>query len=202
MRSQRIAVVAALAPLALASTACGSPASCVPAKAKTLRASGAARIFSQGYTLYGCLGARTTRLGSLRGTVPFPARRITLYALSPRYAALDDVDMGVDTFASTVTLIDLRSGRTIATSPATTPERAPESFVTVTAIRVGATGTLAWIGERTAIGMPQQIFEVHALAAGKNRLLASATDVAPKSLRLRENIVSWQAGGHSMSATL
>lgn len=202
MRSQRIAVVAALAPLALASTACASPASCVPAKAKTLRASGAARIFSQGYTLYGCLGARTTRLGSLRGTVPFPARKITLFALSPRYAALDDVDMGVDTFASTVTLIDLQSGRTVATAPATTPERAAESFVTVTALRVGANGTLAWIGERSAIGMPQRIFEVHALAAGRNRLLASATNIAPKTLRLRENTVSWQAGGHPMTATL
>ncbi len=152
--------------------------------------------------LYGCLGARRTRLGTLRGTVPFPATRIVLYALSSGYAGIDTVQMGVDTFASTVSLVDLRTGATLATAPATTPERRAESFISVTAMVLDAKGTLAWIGRRSAIGVPLPTYEVHALNAARNRLLASAADIAPTSLRLRGETLSWRAGGHTRSATL
>jgi hypothetical protein len=202
MHNQPIAAVTAVALMALASSAGANPAGCVPAASTPLRASGAARIYSQGSALFGCLGPRRTRLGSLRGTLPFPARRVVLYALSPRYAATDTVDMGVDTLASTVALIDLESGKTTATAPATTPERAAESFVSVTAIRVNATGTLAWIGKRSAIGALEPIYEVHALLAGKDRLLASTRAIRPSALQLHANALSWLTGGHKHSTTL
>jgi hypothetical protein len=189
-------------PLALAATAGAAPASCVPAAAKTLRASGAARIYSEGSVLYGCLGARSTRLGILRGTVPFPATRVTLYTLSSAYAGIDTAQMGVDTFSSTVSLINLRTGATLATAPGTAPERRAESFITVTAMVVDAKGTLAWIGERSAIGVPHPTYEVHTLNAARNRLLAASATIASTSLRLHGERISWRDGGHTRSATL
>ena len=120
MHRQRSAAVGVLALLALAGSAGAAPASCAPTTSMPLRASGAARIYSQGPALFGCLGARRTQLGSLRGTVAFPARRVVLYALSPRYAGVDTVQMGVDTFASTLTLVELQTGATVAKAPATT----------------------------------------------------------------------------------
>jgi hypothetical protein len=202
MHRQRIAAAIVLAPLVLAIGARAAPASCVPSAGKTLLTSGPARLYSQGAQLYGCLGSRRTRLGALRGTVPFPATRIVLYALSSRFAGIDNADMGVDTFSSTVALFDLRSGARIATAAATTPERRAESFLTVTSMVVDVKGTLAWIGQRSAIGVTTPTLEVHALNAAHNRLLASAADISPKSLRLHGETLTWQAGGHTKSTTL
>lgn len=193
MPLQLSALAVVIVPLALAATAGAAPASCVPAAAKTLRASGAARIYSEGSVLYGCLGARRTRLGTLRGTVPFPATRIARYTLSSRYAGIDTVQMGVDTFSSTVSLVDLRTGARIATAPATTPEPRPESFITVTSMAVNATGTLAWIGERSAIGVSSPTYELHALTAGRN-VVVSAGTIPLVALRLEAKKLSWREG--------
>ena len=193
MPLQRSAVAVVIVGLALAATAGAAPASCAPAAAKTLRASGAARIYSKGSVLYGCLGARRTRLGTLRGTVPFPAARIVLYALSGGYAGTDTVQMGVDTFGSTVSLVDLRTGATLATAPATTPERRAESFITVTSMAVNATGTLAWVGRRSAIGVSSPTYELHALTAGHNVVVSVGT-IPLVALRLGEKRLSWREG--------
>jgi hypothetical protein len=204
MALTRIAALIVIGSLALALSAAlagAAPAGCVPSGSKPLRASGPARIYSRGAMLYGCVGSRRTLLGSLQGTTPFPARRVTRYALSSGYAATDTVDMGVDTLASSVTLVDLRTGATIATAPATTPESRPESFLTVTAIAVNANGAAAWIGERSAIGQRKPVYEVHALVGADNRLLASAT-AKLAALRLQGNKLSWQAAGQTHSATL
>ena len=190
------------APLALAIGARAAPASCAPSATKTLLKAGPARLYSQGTQLYGCLGSRRTRLGALRGTVPFPAKRVALYVLSSRFAGTDTANMGVDTFSSTVALFDLRSGARIATAAATTPERRAESFLTVASMVVDANGTLAWIGQRSAIGVPTPTLEVHALNAAGNRLLASGAHISPKSLRLHGETLTWQAGGHTKSTTL
>ena len=202
MHHHRSATLAAVALLTLATTAAASPSSCVPSGFNTLRASGAARVYSRASELYACLGTRRTRLGSLRGTGAFPARRVALYALSSRYAATDTIDNGVDTLASTVSLIDLESGATISTAPATTPERAAESFVTASAIAVSATGALAWIGERSAIGALAPVYEVHArLLAGSDRLLES-TAVKPDALELHADTISWKTAGRTHTTSL
>jgi hypothetical protein len=192
MRTQPTAVAVALALAAFASTAGAAPASCVAAGSQTLRASGPARLYSAGSKLYGCVGSRRTRLGSLRGTVPFPARRVVLYALSARYAATDTVDMGVDTLSSTVNLVDLVSGKTIATAPATTPERAAESFSTVTEMKVNDNGVLAWIGQRSAIGALKPVYELHIAGAVRvSGVIASAT-IPLLSLKLNDTRLSYQ----------
>jgi hypothetical protein len=202
MYLQRSVLAIALASLALAALARAAPASCAPSAATTLLVSGGARVYSLGAQLYGCLGARRTRLGATRGSVPFPARRVALEALNSPYAGIDVVDMGVDMLASSVALVDLRTGASTATAAATTPERRPESFMSVTSMAVDRKGTLAWIGERSAVGAFTPVYEVHALSSSGNRLLASATNIAPKSLRLRGDTLSWRAGGRTRSATL
>ncbi len=174
----------------------------MPATATALRASGAARLYAQGSTLYGCLGSRRTKLGSLHGTVPFPARRVVLYALAGRYAAIDIVNMGVDTLASTVSLHDLASGSTTASAPATTPQRAAESFVTVTTLRVDAGGVAAWIGRRSSIGALTAVYEVHALSkASGDRLLASSK-LEPTALATEGDTITWRTGPHRSSTTI
>ena len=203
MQRARMAAVVAIGSLAVAAATAGAaPTGCVPSGSRPLRASGPARIYSRGARLYGCVGSRRTLLGSLRGSAPFPARRVTLlFALSSRYAATDTVDMGVDTLSSSVTLVDLRTGATVATAPATTPANRPESFLTVTAIAVNANGVAAWIGKRSAIGQPKPVCEVHALVGAKDRLLASGTTKVA-ALHLQGNKLSWQAAGQTHSATL
>ena len=202
MALTRIAALIVVGSLALSAALAGAaPAGCVPSGSRPLRASGPARIYSRGTVLYGCVGSRRTLLGSLRGTAPFPARRVTLYALSARYAATDTVDMGVDTLASSVAVVDLRTGATIATAPATTPPNRPESFLTVAAIAVNANGAAAWIGQRSAIGQPKPVYEVHALVGGRNRLLATTT-AKVSALDLEGDKLSWQAGGQTHSETL
>jgi hypothetical protein len=173
MRIQRIATVTALALVAGASSAGASSQACVPKGFEALRASGPARVYTHGSALFGCLGARTTRLGTLGGTSPFPARRVVLYALSSRYVGVDTVDMGVDTLASTVTLFDLATGRQVASAPATTGEPAAESFSSVTRMKVNRIGVLAWVGRRSAVGALQPMYELRVIANGRIGAIAA-----------------------------
>jgi hypothetical protein len=204
MRAKVSAAAVLLTPviLALSVTGAGAAGSCAPAGTRILAGAGSARLYSQGGELYGCLAARRTRLGALSASRPFPATKIALYALSGRYAAFDRTDMGVDTFASTVALVDLRSGATIASAPGTTPANRPESFITVGSMVVDARGTLAWIGERRSIGVLSPTVEVHTLSAAGAKLLASASDIAARSLKLNGEMLTWREGGKLRSRNL
>lgn len=167
-----------------------------------LDASPQARLYSSTGALYGCDGGRRTRLGALSATRLAPATRISLFALAGRYAAIDSAQMGIDTFDSTVSIYDLASGRRVGTAPGTTPEDRAESFITVAALAVNRNGVLAWIGRRSAIGVPQPTYELHILSAGKNTLLATST-AKLAGLQLTLTAVSWaDAGGVRHSAHL
>jgi hypothetical protein len=192
VKLKRIAALAAVALVATASGAGAAASSCVPSGINTLRASGAARTYSRAGVLYACLRSRATRLGSLRGSVPFPARRVARYALSPRYAGVATLDMGVDTLASTVALIDLRSGRTLERAPATSPQRAAESFSTVTEMRVNGDGVLAWIGRRSAIGDLQPVYELHIFAPHREGGVFADSTIALVDLALNEKRLSYR----------
>ena len=94
-------------------------------------------------------------------------------------------------------------GRTLASAPATSPERRAESFITVTAIVIDRHGTLAWIGSRSAVGAFPPVDEVRTLTrSGRERLLASGTTIARSSLRLAGETLRWRAGGRQASAAL
>jgi hypothetical protein len=190
VRARRLAPLA-LAGLALAAPAAAATRACAPAGAIVLRASGAVRIYSQGTALYGCLGARRTRLGSLRGTLPAPAARVDRYVLAGHYAGVDTVQMGVDTFASTVALVDLRSGATLARTPAAAPLPRPESFVTVTQMAVNRNGVLAWVSRAGAVSIPQPTYQLHVLEHGRDYVDSDGT-LPIVGLRLTASIVGWR----------
>lgn len=198
MSVQRSAALRRFAPLALA-LALAAPASsaaapgCAPTAAKVLKASGAARLYSVGTTLYGCLGSTRTRLGALAGRPGSPATRVQRYVLTGRFAAIDTVEMGVDTFSSTVLLRDLRTGATLASSPAAKPLARPESFISVTQMALNRNGVLAWVGRSSAIGAPQARYELFVLEHRQASSVAAGT-IPLVSLRLTSTSVSWQFG--------
>jgi hypothetical protein len=103
--------------------------------------------------------------------------------------------MGIDTSNTTVEVVDLRSGATAAHAVATSPENHPEAFSSVDALVIDAKGTIAWVGQRGAVGAPA-VFEVRTLTAGGNdRLLASGAKIAPSSLALSGETLRWSDGG-------
>jgi len=188
MRS--VVAVGALALLALAGGA-GAAVSCAPAGAHLLASSEIAQLYGAGGNVYGCAGSRDTLLG------PGPAlshpTRVARYALAGRYAGVDLAQMGVDTFASSVKIVDLQRGTTIASAPATSPERRAESFISVTAMAINANGLLAWIGTRSAVGAFQPIYELHVLSAKVRAEVSSGT--APLvELALSLTRLSWREG--------
>jgi hypothetical protein len=165
-----------------------------------LHVSHLAGLYSSHGLLYGCAGSRRTRLGVLRTTPLAPATRITRYALAGRFAAIDLTEMGVDNLDATVAVYDLRSGRRVASAPATTPENRAESFISVAALAVNGDGVVAWIGRRSAVGVTQPTYELHVLRAGMNTTLATST-AKLAGLRLSTTAVSWtDAGGRRRTA--
>ena len=201
MCPQRSGVLRRFASVALALAVWAGAASaatpgCAPAGAKVLKASGAARLYSVGTTLYGCLGSRRSGLGALKGTPGSPATRVARYLLASPYAAIDSFDMGVDTFNSSVSIVDLRSGKTIATAPATSPEARPESFISVAAMALNRDGDLAWIGRRSAIGVPKPTYELH-LLQGKHDDTVAAGTIPILTLALTTTTLSWTDKGGS-----
>jgi len=202
MRRRLIGLCAGIVSVVLAAGggAAAAATACTPAGARTLATAGNAALYVQDGALYGCLGAARTLLGGAPGSRQLGATRVALYALSPRYAGLDTARMGVDTFASSVSIVDLRSGSTLASAAATTPELRAESFVTATAIAIARNGTLAWIGSRSAVGAFTPIYEVHTLTAtGAERMLASSPKIAPHSLALTGTTLSWRQSGRRHS---
>jgi hypothetical protein len=187
--------IALAAVAVLAQSSAGAAASCAPAGTRTLAAAGGARLYVAGSDLFGCLGSVRILLGGAPDSRRLGATRVARYVLTPRYAGIAILRMGVDTLASSVSIVDLRAGATVASAPATTPELRAESFVDVSAMAIDSHGTLAWIGSRSAIGALTPIYEVHTLtAAGVDLVLASSTAIAPHSLRLRGATLSWRQG--------
>jgi len=102
-----------------------------------------------------------------------------------------------------VSVVDLATGATLTSAPATTPENRAESFIAVTSIVIDRHGTVAWIGSRSAVGAFTPIYEVHALdAEGQDRLLASGVAIAPRSLALTGETLSWRQRGRARTATI
>ncbi|MGH2851650.1 MAG: hypothetical protein ACRDLP_13650 [Solirubrobacteraceae bacterium] len=200
LRGGILAAAVVLGAAVAAADASSAPSSCAPPHAKILATSGNARIYSLTGAIYGCLGHRDTLLAG--GPSSGPATRVGVYALAGRYAGTDVVQMGVDTLSSTVFVTDLGSGGTVATAAATTPENRAESFTSVSALKVTSSGALAWIGRRSAVGVPKATFEVHTLRGGSNHLLATSTAIAPHSLALKGSTLSWSQGGRTRTARM
>ena len=97
------------------------------------------------------------------------------------------------TFSSSVKLVNLQSGATVASAQATSPERRAESFIVVRAMAINADGVLAWIATRSAVGAFQPIYELHMLSRTMRALVASGTiPLAKPELSLTR--LSWREG--------
>lgn len=199
-RLRRFAPLFAAVALALPASSAAAPG-CAPAGARVLASSGAARIYSAGGALYGCLGSRRTRLGAYEvGRIAGPDR-VVRFALASPYAAVDTAQMGVDTFRSSVYLYNLASGgAALAGDPAARPLPRPESFVNVTALVVSPAGIAAWSARSSAIGMPKPSYELHAMTAAHDRLIAAGT-AAFTALRLSGHTLSWRTAPDGRTQT-
>jgi hypothetical protein len=159
-------------------------------------------LYSSDGQLYGCLRTRTTRLGALDVRGHLAPTRVAHYALAGRYAGIDVAAMGIDTFDSTLIVIDLATGRRTASAPATSPENRAESFITASSLVIDPRGTLAWIGARSAVGAFTPIYELRTLGAHGDRLLDSGAHIRPASLTLTAHRLSWIDGATRRHAKL
>ena len=180
----------------------GARRDCLPRAAKVLARSGDASLFSSGGHLYGCLGARTTRLGPLAARGRLAPTRVAQYALAGSYAGIDLAAMGIDTFDSKLVVIDLATGRRTASAPATSPENRAESFITANSLVIDQSGTIAWVGRRSAVGAFTPTYEIRTLGAHGGRLLDSGAHIRAASLVLSGHDLSWTDGTRRRHAKL
>ncbi len=120
--------VGALASLALAGGAGAAGAGCAPAGSKVLASSPSAQLYSAAGNVYGCVGSRRRPSGGGARAEPHDVR-VEREVLAGRYAGVDLAQMGVDTFQSSVRVVDLASGATVASAPAAAPELRGPKFI-------------------------------------------------------------------------
>jgi hypothetical protein len=205
-----VAAAATTATFTASGGAAGATRSCGPAAALTLAHDSVARLYTPDRALgtapnglqfprvYGCLfgGSRIVSLGG------GGRQQVELPTLAGRFAGYGLRQMGVDTGFTRVRVVDLRGGRVIDDSAATTQVTRPESFTDVAALVLNARGHVAWIGSKSSIGMPQAIYEVHKIDAPAAALLDSSPQIDPFSLRRHGGQISWVRAGSRRSATL
>lgn len=102
-----------------------------------------------------------------------------------------------------VVVVNLRNGRVLHKVPTGKSRRHPGpgriGAGQTTAIVVKSDGAVAWINNTV---QKENKFEVHALDATGERVLAVGSNIAPKSLALAGSTLYWTQGGKSFSATL
>ena len=90
---------------------------------------------------------------------------------------------------------DLRTGRLLHSAPTATPV----GPVGVAAIVVKSDGAVAWIVDN---GTYTERYQVHAIDENGGRLLASGSNIEPRSLALGGNELYWTEEGRPTSASL
>jgi hypothetical protein len=183
-----------------------APHSCGPPGARTLADDGVARVYTMALRrgplaparVYGCVSG-SSKIVSLGGGAH---QYVELATLGGRFAGYALRSMGVDTGASRVRVLDLRSGRVIDDSAATSPVTRPESFTAATALVVNSRGHVAWVGSKRAIGVSRPTYEVRKIDSPAETLLDAGPDIGAQSLRLRGAQLSWTHGRGRRKARL
>lgn len=202
------ATVAALGLAAVTVTGASAGQRCSPAGARTLASDARVRV----YTLpgpgpfqrsaYACLlvSSRTVALG-VRG---LPQVRVGPVALSGTLLAYATSTIGIDTSSASVSELDLAAAHPqLGSAPAASPPTRPESFSSVTDLRITARGSIAWIARTSGILQPVPVFEVRSRPRSRPvSLLARGPAVRPGSLRLQAGRVVWLDGAGAQSAAL
>lgn len=175
---------------------------CGPTGHRTLVSDRRARVFVSGSHVFGCArgGARPYDLG--RATTCLGGALAGPFALSGARVAVALKTCGVDTGRSAVVVRRLDTGVVVARRPATTSGLGAESYVTVSAIVLGASGSYAWITEAASIVSHRRAIQVHAAGPAGARILDSGAGIRPRSLRLSGTVLRWRNGGQLRSAQL
>jgi len=176
--------------------------SCGPAEARTLAASGVARVYALNDRVYGCSErspARSYQLGD--SSFCNGGGRAGPVAVAEQLVAYGLERCGVDTGTSVVALRRMTDGRVLGELPALTGLPAPESYAQVTAVLATPAGAVAWIALASSIVRHTRIVEVHEYVHQRTELLDSGPAIGPGSLRLRGTRLSWQHGSTQRHAT-
>jgi hypothetical protein len=181
----------------------GAAARCGPAGARTLAASGLARVYSLRGSVYGCSvkGRKSYRLGHASRSIR--EGRVGPVAVAGEDAAYGLTQYGVDTVSAGVIVRRLRDGKQLRGLAATSKALGPESFASVDSIVVNRTGAVAWIAQGGSVisGHPSDV-EVDRADARGHSVLDSGAGIGGRSLRLRDSTISWRDGAATRSATL
>jgi hypothetical protein len=190
-----VCALAACGSSSAASSAGSAIVHCGPAAGQTLARSSQARVYASGQTLYGCAqgGHHAIRLGSTSACIR--GASVGQVAVAGKLAAYAVRRCGVDTSSSQVVVRRLTDGRQLSASDAFHGNPGPESFQSVSAIVVSASGTAGWIVSSSSIATHLHSSEVVAAGAGSPRVLDSGTGVAFSSLRLSHGTLSWTRNG-------
>jgi hypothetical protein len=116
----------------------------------------------------------------------------------------DEQPEGEGTSTWSVLVRDLRTGRWVHRAFTGTARQARFHGVgPVVGLVVKTDGSVAWIAEVAGLpGRAPTEYEVHAVDKSGSRVLASGTEIAPKSLALSGSTLRWTAGGKLFSAPL
>jgi hypothetical protein len=114
---------------------------------------------------------------------------------------------GLDTSGAGVEAYDLVKRRRIENHGGVRNIPGPEFIENVTALRLRSDGAVAWIGSARSlggVGPPGEnaTREVHGARHGHDHVLATGTDISPRSLKLRGRLVVWNQAGAAKSARL
>ena len=194
---------------ALVAVAAGSAAAsgggvvCGPAKAKTLVADQAARVYSRAGSVYGCArgGHKSFRLGAVANSMS--EGRAGPIALAGVDVAYGLTYFGVDTISADVVVRSLTGGAVLRRQSSYTGSVGPEYFETVHAIVVKPDGSVAWIASAGSIisGKPANT-EVEKSDRSSGTLLDKSRQIKVNSLRLSGSLLRWRVGQASRHATL
>jgi hypothetical protein len=108
-----------------------------------------------------------------------------------------------------VSVLDLRTGRTIRQSATGPPEPTRNTGYEdygagpVASVVLRPNGDLAWIAETPTFRVtPAGRYQVYTLEASGRRMIASGNDIEPSSLALAAKTIYWTQGGKPFSAPL
>ena len=185
----------------------GADARCALKGSRTVVKTASVRVFKCGETTYACLYSanRRVRLGTYSDAPGGGTSGQRAFRLAGRYVAFEDFETEFDFGVYQVVVVNLRSGRRlIRVNTGQTPQTGGlvAGIGPTTRIRLRATGQVAWIAQDTSTPAATR-YEVRK-GQGRSRsvLLAQGADVAPRSLGLVGDRLSWTQRGQRRHATL
>jgi hypothetical protein len=161
---------------------------------------------------YGCVyGGRVYRLGGLPEdlTSPTGGAGVEHIALSGSIVAYQDSTFGEVGWARWIVVVrNLRTGRILQKIPTgeleePNPNLASAGIGPASTIIVKRDGSVAWIAEDRFLSENKPTYyQVNGVDKTGSRVLATGTDIGPKSLALAGSTLYWTQGGQAVSAVL